>query len=263
MDNQVININNKDIHSFQSSILGYTITITSRKGGTGNTVITWNLGACFAELSYNVLIVDTNRDVGGISSYFPGFDEWLISDLRKNREELNNMFKVSSSRRIKVLKASYQDFVEPENKPLIAEIFNQFDVRLVDVDTTSMIPSEIIGGPLVGQIVIVTNSEPAGLTEAYGLFKNLLLNCPSQKQSINLIVNQANSQKEGDDVSNTLNTVTMKYLGREFKCLNHIEKTWEIKQSIRLQKAVIECFPESESSSQFRILASELIGRGK
>jgi flagellar biosynthesis protein FlhG len=247
-----------ELPTFPSSLPGKTITIASRKGGVGNTVITGNLGICLAEQGHSVLVIDTGYG-GGICTTF-GIEpsKWSIDDVREKRTELDNLFSVSSPRGIKVLNVPYEELIATKNIKIISKIFNKFDVRLVDVATANTIPGEIMGGPIVGEIVILATPEPAAVTEAYAMLKHIVLNYPEQ-QNLKFLVNQVYTDDEGKKVHLTLEAVAQKYLGRGIPLLGSIEEDRDLRRSVGNQKSVIKLFPDSKASKKLYRLALQLV----
>lgn len=79
------------------------ISITTLKGGTGKSTISQNLGVCFAEMGYRVVIVDTDLNGSSVhwsglrpeeSKSVPAFGLTTADALRKNIKELNTNYDV-------------------------------------------------------------------------------------------------------------------------------------------------------------------------
>jgi flagellar biosynthesis protein FlhG len=247
-----------ELPTFPKALPGKTVTIASRKGGVGNTVITGNFGICLAKQGHSVLVVDTG-DGGGVCATF-GIEpsKWSIDDIREKRDNLDDLLSASLPGGIKVLNVSYQDIVAPENRSLITKIFNSFDVRLVDVATATTIPGVIMGGPMVGEIVIVATPEPAAVTEAYALLKHIVVMQPEQ-QDLKLLLNQVYTDDEGIKIHHTLDAVAEKYLGRGIEYFGSIEADSDVRRSVGEQKSLIKLFPDSKASKKLCKLASVLV----
>jgi flagellar biosynthesis protein FlhG len=239
---------------FPASIPGTTITITSGKSGVGKTTIAGNLGVCFHQMGFRVLVVDTTHNEGFCSLFMmEKQSEHSLQDVLDSKAELDDFYSVSPEG-IKIISISYDDLMVSENRPLITKIFSQFDVRLVDTTTATKIPDDLVGGPIVGDIAIVTSPDPASVTAAYSRLKCISVLSP-QQQGVNLLVNQVDSEREGLDVHNTLKAVSTRYLNRGYDYWGYIPSDWRLRQSVRSQESVVSNFPESSASVQFCSLA--------
>jgi flagellar biosynthesis protein FlhG len=254
----VANKEMKSSYGLSSNSLGSTVTIVSRKGGVGNTVITGNLGFCLSKIGHTVLIVDTG-EFGGICTVF-GIEsrECFFDDIRDNQVEFDKFCSVSSHVVIAVLRIPYQDLVGPENRLIINRIFNSFDVRLVDVATATNIQEKIMEGPLVGEIVMVTTPEIASVTAIYALLKQITLVSPEKQNKIRLVVNQA-EEEEGLEIYHTINSISQQYLGCGIEYLGSISSCQDIRKSVRSQTPLIQYYPTSESAVKFHTFASAIV----
>jgi flagellar biosynthesis protein FlhG len=245
-------------NSYPSTFPGTTITIASSKGGVGKTIITANLSVSLSKKGYRVLVVDPTptRAFYGVL----GVDDnaYSLYDVFEKKARPSDLLSVSKDG-IEVINISYEEFMVPEYRPFITEIFRQFDVRLVDMITARRIPTEIIESPLVGEIVVITTTEPPSILEAYAWLKIDHLNNPRPNSKYWLLVNQVETQDEGLEVYQTLHQVSEKYLSKGFDYLGSIPDELDIRKSIRQQQAAVSLFPKSEYSVQLQKLSEKLV----
>ena len=252
-----------EYYKYPSELPGTTMTITSRKGGVGKTAITGNLGVCLSRMGHKVLVVDQTQDLV-FSEIFGMLPNVNTKDEYDGEREISDLLNTSEDG-VDVLKASYEDMMVNENKPMITKIFSQYDVRLVDAATSSSIPVSLRGGPMVGEIIVVTTPEPASILTTYSWLKEASLVQASydhvKSQHYRLIVNNVQKGDDGQAVNKTLRSVSSKHLGCEFDYLGFISADSDLKKSISMQKPVVSSFPEATSSIQFQALAASLVER--
>lgn len=109
---------------------------------------------------------------------------------------------------------------------------------------------------LAERCLILVTDEPTSLTDAYALIKILHLSVPSV--SIDIIINQAESELVGQRTYNTLLKVCENFLGFSPPLLGIIRRDSHVKDSICHQTSTLTRFPSCSASKDIKKIAALL-----
>ena len=132
------------------------------------------------------------------------------------------------------------------------------DFEIVLVDTAAGIGNNVLYFNQAAQErVVVATPEPTSLTDAYALIKVLSLH---KEKYFRLLVNQVADEKEAKDVYSKLAAVADRFLKDvSLDYLGYLPTDKRVRESVRLQKAVVEAFPQAAASKQIVRLAKHLL----
>ncbi|HHS83392.1 MAG TPA: MinD/ParA family protein, partial [Gammaproteobacteria bacterium] len=135
-----------------------------------------------------------------------------------------------------------------------SELSHDLDVLLVD--TAAGISDSVISFTKASQeVIVVICDEPASMTDAYALIK--LLHREHDIGRFRVLVNMVHSKQEGRRLYENLARVTDRYLFVELDYMGSIPYDKLLRKAVRQQSAVVECYPESSASQQFKVLARQ------
>ena len=98
--------------------------------------------------------------------------------------------------------------------------------------------------------------EPTSLTDAYALIKVLFTQ--HREKYYRILINEARDAAEAKDVFRKLAAVADRFLtGVSLDYLGFIPLDQNVPRSVRLQRPVVEAFPQSPASQAFRNLAKK------
>ena len=110
---------------------------------------------------------------------------------------------------------------------------------------------------LAEKIIVVCTDEPTSLTDAYAYIKIMSMQYP--KCQLNLVVNQANSIREGERTYETILKACRSFLKISPPLLGVIRRDTRVRDSIRSQMPLLSRYPTSEAAEDVLAIARKLI----
>ena len=110
---------------------------------------------------------------------------------------------------------------------------------------------------LASRVVVVLTDEPTSLTDAYAFIK--LCVTRENPPAIEVVVNQAQSQKEGESTYQAINRATTNFLKFSPPLLGIIRKDNKVKDTIRSQSSLITTAPHTTAASDVATISIKLM----
>lgn len=117
-------------------------------------------------------------------------------------------------------------------------------------------PVRILSG-LAEKIIVVCTDEPTSLTDAYAFIK--IMSMQYSRSDINIVVNQANSLREGQRTYDTLLKACRNFLKINPPLLGIVRRDTRVRDSIRNQTSILNRYPTSEAAEDVIAIAGKLI----
>lgn len=108
-----------------------------------------------------------------------------------------------------------------------------------------------------GTILVVTSDEPTSLTDAYAFIKVTALERPGV--DIRVVVNAANSTREGERTYNTLRKACEGFLKISPPLVGIIRRDMRVREAIRNQTSILVRSPNSEAAMDVEAIAQRLL----
>ncbi len=108
----------------------------------------------------------------------------------------------------------------------------------------------------VGRCIVVTTDEPTALTDAYAFIK--LTNMERPGPDIRVVVNMANSTREGERTYNTLLKACEGFLKISPPLLGVVRRDAKVRETIRSQSPLLTRFPNCEAATDVEAIAATL-----
>ena len=240
------------------------IAVASGKGGVGKTWFSITLAHLFARAGRRTLLFDgdiglANVDVQlGISplydlgSVFSG--QRLMKDAVTHYEK--GKFDILAGRSGSTSMASLGSArMQPAAEQLVA-LAAEYDFVIIDLGAGIEQHVQVMSA-LASRVLVVLTDEPTSLTDAYAFIK-LCVTRPDPP-AIHVVVNQAASQKEGENVYNAINRATTNFLKFSPPLIGVIRKDNKVKDSIRSQTSIIEKAPHTTAASDVAAISIKLL----
>ena len=239
------------------------IAVTSGKGGVGKTSFAANAAIVLAKRRKRVLILDADLGLANIDVLLGLKPQFNLLHLIEGQKTLNDIL-VRGPAGVEILPAGSGietlASLDERRKVLLIERLEEIEGRydVVLIDTGAGISSNVIYFNLAAQAsVVIVTPEPTSRTDAYALIKILFLNHAQKRFQI--LVNQAASESEGrrvyqilaETADRHLGDVSLGYLG----CLTHDPR---VAEAVRMQRPVVEQFPNCPFAGQIRAIGSKL-----
>lgn len=110
---------------------------------------------------------------------------------------------------------------------------------------------------LASKVIVVLTDDPTSLTDAYAFIK--LCVTREQPPAIHVVVNQAASQKEGENTYNAINRATTNFLKCSPPLLGVIRKDNKVKDAIRSQTSLLQTAPHTTAASDAAAISIKLM----
>ncbi|MEW6732453.1 MAG: P-loop NTPase [Acidobacteriota bacterium] len=123
----------------------------------------------------------------------------------------------------------------------------------VIVDTPSGVSNSLKILCAASEVVIVTTPDTTDIVDSYAIVKSLHSHAPTKP--IWIVVNNAVSIRDADEVVSQLNTISMRFLKHKIECLGAIPQDTHIAKAISMQRPIVEYAPDRPSSRSFRVIA--------
>ena len=109
----------------------------------------------------------------------------------------------------------------------------------------------------VGTCIVMATEEPTSLTDAYAFIKVTHMERPGT--NIQIVVNMANSTREGERTYNTLLKACEGFLKISPPLLGIIRRDSKVREAIRNQSSILTRFPNSEAAVDVEAIAGKLL----
>ncbi len=241
------------------------IAITSGKGGVGKTNVVINLAIALQRRKKRITIFDADLGLANIDILLGLAPKYNIVNLISDDFPIEKIL-IEGPGGIKIIPASsgIQEItnLDPyQEEKLLSELSKVAEFTdILLIDTAAGISNLVLSFLLSSEeIILVTNSEPTSIVDAYAVVK--VVSKYDLEKPISVIVNSVRSEEEGKTVFNQLRTTVDRFLGREISLLGFLPYDKVVLEAVKTQKAVVEAFPESEISRAFSNLSRILLNK--
>lgn len=256
---ELININSAKKESVPGD--ARIIAVSSGKGGVGKTNFTVNLAIALSKMGHSVTIIDADLGLANIDILLGLVPRYTLTHVLKQEKTLSEIL-VEGPNGIKIVSggSGVMDMVNLSPLELnrliesLEHLNNESDYILID--TGAGLNHSVISFIQASQeLVVVVTSDPTSITDAYALIKNI----SKLDVSIKVVVNRIESNKEGHDVFEKINTATTKFLKLKMESIGYIYEDQNVKKSVKKQIPFIVGFPNTLASRGVELIAENLV----
>lgn len=236
------------------------IAVSSGKGGVGKTNLTVNLAIALSKKGKKVTILDADLGLANIDILLGLIPRYTLTHVIKMEKQLSDIM-IDGPNGISIVSggSGVMDLVDLNEAELhrlidsMEQLNNNSDYILID--TGAGLNQSVLSFIQAAQeLVVVVTSDPTSITDAYALIKNI----SELDVSVKVVVNRVESNKEGHEVFNKLNTAAEKFLDLELKSIGYIYEDQNVKKSVKRQIPFILEFPNSLASRGVELVADNL-----
>lgn len=240
------------------------IAVASGKGGVGKTWLSVTLTHLLARSGRRALLFDGDIGLANVDVQLGLTPQKDLSDVFSGKARLQEVrflyeeggFDIIAGRSGSGSLSSLPDPILTKLRTELEDLAPEYDAIIMDlgagIEKTIRFLSSI-----ASRVVIVVTDEPTSLTDAYAFIK-LCLQQPV-KPDIQIIVNQALSQKEGERTYASINKACMSFLKYSPPLLGIIRKDNKVRDSIRSQKPMLEIASHSTAATDAAAIAIRLM----
>jgi flagellar biosynthesis protein FlhG len=253
--------------SERTPALATVLAVTSGKGGVGKTNVTVNVALALARLRYRVGIFDADFGLGNVDVMLGLTPQSHIGHVLFGDKSLADIV-ITGPLGIQVIPASsgLQSLtaMTAAHRAKLYDLLHEFRARLdfLLIDTAAGISDNVIETlRLAERVALVTSLEPSAVVDAYATAKVLTQTSPSTE--IGVVVNGVRDGDEAGLAFKQLDIAATRFLGRSLRYYGFVAEDRAVRDSVLVQRAVVDHVPQAVASRCFRILASRLAGLGR
>ncbi len=220
------------------------IAIASGKGGVGKTWLAITLSHLFARSARNVLLFDGDIGLANVDVQLGLTPERDLRTVFEGKAKLSESithyqggFDILAGRSGSTSMASVSLTRLSNIKEELIELSKNYDAVIIDLGAGIEQYVQFMAS-IAGRCIVVITDEPTSLTDAYAFIK--LCATKLHNPNVQVIVNQAASQKEGEKTFAALEKACTSFLGIAPKMLGIVRKDNKVKDSIRAQVSLID-----------------------
>ena len=243
------------------------ISVASGKGGVGTTWFTITLAQALSAFKQKTLLFDGDLGLANVDIQLGFMVKYDIGSVINGGMTLNQVVNNYDKGRFDII-AGRSGSAGLASMPIgrlqllgedLSVLATNYDKVILDMGAGVEKPVRILSG-MAEKIIVVCTDEPTSLTDAYAFIKIMTMQYP--KSEINLVVNQANSLREGQRTYDTLLKACMNFLKINPPLLGIIRRDTRVRDAIRNQTPIINRYPTSEAAEDVIAIAKRLLTNG-
>ena len=239
------------------------IGISSGKGGVGKTSISVNLALQLARQGQRVCLFDADLGLANVNILLGLQPRHTLADVIQGEVSLQDII-IRSPDGIDIIPGSSgierMADLEPDQMQDLVSAFTDLDeYDWVLLDTSSGINRNVLCFSLSApELLLVVNTEPTSLTDAYALLKILFHN--EYAGAVRVVVNQCKSLAAGEQTYDKFRRAVRLYLERDIPLLGVIPQDSGMPEAVTAQQALVVRDPDSRAARRLHQMASDLLG---
>jgi flagellar biosynthesis protein FlhG len=242
-----------------------SIGIASGKGGVGKTTIATNLASTLAKANYRVMLVDGDFGLANVQLTLGLYAKYNIGHYLRGEKTIKEIMLTTGDGLMVIPGASgvggLANLKPEELSEFVQGLVNPIDpVDYLIFDAAAGISDNVIQLlKACDESLIVVRDDPSSIADGYGIIKVLVKE--HDYQSIGIIASNVDSENAAKSLVTKINNACTKFLGIELPFVGHVEEDSAVKDAAKQYKPVIEIFPTSKASVNFRGLAKAVAER--
>lgn len=239
------------------------ITVSSGKGGVGKTNFTSNLAVALSKKGMRVAILDADFGMADVDIIFGIKSKYNIYDMLYKGKSMEDIT-ITTTEGIRIIPGGsgileLSEIEDSKIEKLMQEFSKINNIDILLIDTGAGVSKNILNFiELSDEAVIVTNTEPTSLTDAYGLIKVLVNN--KLNSSINIIINRVKNIKEAKETFEKLSRTIEVFLETKVNYLGFITEDSKVGQAVKEQQPFVSAYPKTDASLCMFSISSKILG---
>lgn len=238
------------------------LSVTSGKGGVGKTSLSVNIAASLGKEDLRVLLIDVDLGLSNVEIMLGVTPSYTLKDVIKNGRAIEEVI-INGPYNIDFISGGngfleLAELSEIEREEILIKIHKLEELYdIIIIDTGAGISKNVTAFLTISdEIIVVTNSEPTALTDAYSIIK--VITEEKLKQKIGLIINRVKNKNEYQQASDILINTAKKFLGEEIKSLGFVYEDPNVRKTIYKKTPFVIYYPNSVASDCVKEIISNL-----
>jgi len=235
------------------------IAVSGGKGGVGKTAVAVNLAVALGQAGREVLLLDGDLGLANVDVMLGLAPRYTLAHVLSGECCLSEVI-VRAPCGLKVAPGASGVVrlanLGPAEHAGLLQSFSTLGQRLdtLVVDTAAGIADGVLRFAQAAQhLVVVVRDEPASLTDAYALIK--VLSREHGVRRFRVLANMTRDSRQGAAVFGRLERVSSRYLDVVLDYAGEVPDDPCVGRAVRMQRPVLEAFPDSPAARAFRRLA--------
>lgn len=241
------------------------IAVSSGKGGVGKTNFVTNIALIFKGMQKRVLLMDADVGLSNIDILFGIAPKYNIKHLLSGEKSIKDII-TKSPQGVDIIPASSgireltQLTVNQKIKIIneLESLDEDYDIFLIDTGA-GISDNVTFFCSAAHDNIIILNSEPTSIADAYALIK--VLYKEFGERNFRIVTNFVRNVKESRDTFRKISLVSERFLGLSLDYLGYLPYDERVKDAIISQKPFVSLYPTSDFSKKLTEIAKELLKR--
>ncbi len=250
----------EDVVKVETKKTAKILSVTSGKGGVGKTSLSVNIAASLGKDDVKVLLIDADLGLSNVEIMLGVTPSYTLKDVIKNGRAIEEVV-INGPYNIDFISGGngfleLAELSEIEREEILIKIHKLEELYdIIIIDTGAGISKNVTAFLTISdEIIVVTNSEPTALTDAYSIIK--VITEEKLKQKIGLIINRVKNKNEYQQASDILINTAKKFLGEEIRSLGFVYEDPNVRKTIYKKTPFVIYYPNSVASD----CVKEIIG---
>ena len=239
------------------------MAVTSGKGGVGKTNIAANLAICLAAAEKKVTLIDADFGLGNLDVVMNIDTKYNISHVISGVKTIEEIIHIGPGG-VEIICAGsgiedMADIGPFKRQRLLDEleaICSNSDIVLID--TAAGIGNSVVSFCCAAdEVLVVTTTEPAAMTDAYAMIKVLSQN--NYAGRISLVVNMADNPAEGRKVYRQIAEAASRFLDIHLYEAAVLHKDDSLVASVKSRRPVVLAYPKAKITASFGTMTARLV----
>ena len=252
----------EDVVKVETKKTAKILSVTSGKGGVGKTSLSVNIAASLGKEDLRVLLIDADLGLSNVEIMLGVTPSYTLKDVIKNGRAIEEVI-INGPYNIDFISGGngfleLAELSEIEREEILIKIHKLEELYdIIIIDTGAGISKNVTAFLTISdEIIVVTNSEPTALTDAYSIIK--VITEEKLKQKIGLIINRVKNKNEYQQASDILINTAKKFLGEEIKSLGFVYEDPNVRKTIYKKTPFVIYYPNSVASDCVKEIISNL-----
>jgi len=240
------------------------IAVASGKGGVGKTWFSITLAHALSGFKQKTLLFDGDLGLANVDIQLGLMAKDDLGSVIAETKTLNQVVTYSDKTHCDII-AGRSGSAGLASMPVgrlqilgedLSLLAHAYDKVLLDMGA-GVDKSVRILSSLASEIIVLCTDEPTSLTDAYAFIKIMSMQYP--KCHLNIVVNQANSVREGERTYETLLKACQNFLKISPPLLGVVRRDTRVRDTIRNQMPLLSRYPTSEAAEDVIAIARTLV----